>query len=105
MNKTIVAFAAVAAMTLTAGVAEAGSRGKSTVNQAGNFSSGFANVSPTIGILNGSSVLSNIGIGVLGTGILSTNTTNTTTVTRNSGNSGNSYGSFNKSGAKNGRRW
>ena len=109
MKKMIVAFAAVAAMTVTAGIAEAGGRGgKTTVKQSGNFSSGLIHVSPTVGVLNGSSVLSNIGIGLLGTGILSTNSTSITSVTRNiqSGNtydSGNSYNSNNRHGGKRGR--
>lgn len=104
MKKMIVAFAAVAAMTMTAGVAEAGSRGKSggkqtsVVSQSGQFSSGgLLNLSPNVsvgGILNNSAILSGNGIGILGTGIL-TNTL--TTITKNSGNN---YNSHNKSGSK-----
>lgn len=87
MRKVIFAFAATAAVVMSVGVAEARDRGR--VTQTGNFSSGFANVSPTISVLNGSSVLSNIGIGVLGTGILSTS--NTTNYTRDSNNTVNSH--------------
>ena len=78
MKKTIVAFAAIAAVTMTVGVAEAG--GKNRNKQTGQFSSGLVNLSPNIGnigvlnnspILSGNSILSNIGVGILGTGILS----------------------------------
>jgi hypothetical protein len=86
MKKMIVAFAAVAAMTLTAGVAEAGGKSKSTVKQSGQFTSGgLVNVSPNLsvgGVLNGAAILSgnNIlngnGIGILGTGILTSTVKN-----------------------------
>jgi hypothetical protein len=82
MNKMIVAFAAVAAMTLSVGVAEAGSKNKQT----GQFTSGgLVNVSPNVsvggilngGVLNGAAILSGntTGVGILGTGILSSSKT------------------------------
>jgi hypothetical protein len=84
MNKIIVAFAAVAAMTFSVGVAEAGSKGKN--KQTGQFTSGgLVNVSPNVavggilngGILNGAAILSGntTGVGILGTGILSSSKT------------------------------
>lgn len=113
MKKMIVAFAAVAAMSVTLGAAEANGRGgKSTVKQTGQFSSGgLVNISPNLsvgGVLNGAAILSGNGIGILGTGILSSTTKNLTSVTKNyqSGNtydSGNTYNSNNRHGGKRGR--
>lgn len=92
MKKMIVAFVAAAAMTVTAGVAEAGGKSKSKVTQTGQFSSGgLVNVSPNVsvggilngGILNGAAILSGNGVGILGTGILSSTVTK---ITKNSHN-------------------
>ena len=105
MNKIIVAVAAAIAMSFTAVAAEAGPRGKSSYSnkQTGQFTSGggLINVSPNIslgGLLNGSAILSgnsigngilsNIGVGLLGTGILSQSSSKTVKNSYNNGRNG-----------------
>ncbi len=119
MTKLIVAIAAAAALSMTAVAAEAGSRGGSKTSQNGQFSSGgLLTVSPNVsigGILNNSAILSGNGIGILGTGIMSSTVTNTVTRNSNNGNvwtsnSGNAYqsgnhaGSYGASKSRHGRR-